>query len=393
MELGNAAVVPVQARVAVIGCGYWGKNLVRNFSELGALVGICDADQINAAKIAAQFNSSMLTWASVLEDPLINAVAIAAPAALHSDLGRAALEAGKHVFIEKPLALTVAEAEQLCDLAQRKNLRLMVGHLLQYHPAFLKLKEMVNAGALGRLQYIYSNRLNLGKIRREEDILWSFAPHDISMILGLIGQEPERVSAEGGHYLHKSIADVTTTHMAFAGGEQAHIFVSWLHPFKEQKLVAVGDRGMAVFNDGEPWNRKLLYYQHRIEWRDGLPTPEKAEATPVVLENGEPLRLECAHFIETVVNGTQPRTDGREGVRVLKVLDAASKCLKFANEPTAMSRPRAYRDTWRYGTRHRLRRSAGRHRLRHQDLAFQSHPAAEQDGEKLHCRAECGNRA
>jgi UDP-2-acetamido-3-amino-2,3-dideoxy-glucuronate N-acetyltransferase len=330
---------PSQARVAVVGCGYWGKNLVRNFAELGALAAICDPDRANAEKLAAASKSRVIGWMPLLDDASIDAVAIAAPAALHFQLARAALEAGKHVFVEKPLALEVAEAERLCEIAARADRRLMVGHLLQYHPAFLKLKDLVREGALGRLQYIYSNRLNLGKIRREEDALWSFAPHDISMILALIGQEPERVTAEGGAYLHKTIADVTTTHFAFAGGERAHIFVSWLHPFKEQKLVVVGDRAQAVFNDGEPWERKLQLYPHRIEWRDTVPVPEKAEAQSVALEVGEPLQLECAHFLESIVNGTTPRTDGREGVRVLKVLAKASAALKGA--PPAAAEPPA----------------------------------------------------
>jgi predicted dehydrogenase/acetyltransferase-like isoleucine patch superfamily enzyme len=316
------------ARVAVVGCGNWGKNLVRNFAELGALAAICDPDRASAEKLAAANKSRLVDWMPLLDDGAIDAVAIAAPAALHFQLARAALEAGKHVFVEKPLALEVDEAERLCEIAARADRRLMVGHLLQYHPAFLKLKDLVREGALGRLQYIYSNRLNLGKIRREEDALWSFAPHDISMILSLVGQEPERVTAEGGAYLHKTIADVTTTHFTFAGGERAHIFVSWLHPFKEQKLVVVGDRAQAVFNDGEPWERKLQLYPHRIEWRDTMPVPEKAEAQSVALETGEPLRLECAHFLESIASGTAPRTDGREGVRVLKVLAQASAALK-----------------------------------------------------------------
>lgn len=331
-------------RIAVIGCGYWGKNLVRNFSELGALAAICDPDQPIAQKLAADYKSKMADWQAVLRDRDIAGVAIAAPAALHYQLASTALEAGKHVFVEKPLSLDVVEAQKLCDLADRKGLRLMVGHLLQYHPAFLMLKDMVRTGSLGRLQYLYSNRLNLGKIRREEDILWSFAPHDISMILSLVGQEPERVSAEGGNYLHKSIADVTTTHMTFFGGEHAHIFVSWLHPFKEQKLVVVGDRGMAVFNDGEPWESKLVLYRHRVEWRDTMPVLQKAEAEPVALEKGEPLRLECAHFLESIATGTTPRTDGKEGLRVLRVLDAASASLKQRPDVSApAAKPKARR--------------------------------------------------
>lgn len=310
-------------RVAVAGCGYWGKNLVRNFGELSALCAIHDPSEEIARAQSEAAGVPAREWAELLDDPTVDAIAIASPAVLHGALTREALLAGKHVFVEKPLALDPKEAEALCALAEEVDRRLMVGHLLQYHPAFLKLKELVNRGDLGRLQYIYSNRLNLGKVRREENILWSFAPHDISMILSLVGDSPESVDATGANYLHQIIADVTTTHMKFPDGVQAHVFVSWLHPFKEQKLVAVGDRAMAVFDDGAPWPEKLLMYPHRIDWIDGMPHPAKADAVAVELDEAEPLRLECQHFIDSVANGTTPRTDGREGVRVLKVLHAA----------------------------------------------------------------------
>ncbi|HTV90745.1 MAG TPA: Gfo/Idh/MocA family oxidoreductase [Stellaceae bacterium] len=314
-------------KVAVVGCGYWGKNLVRNFAELQALAAVCDPDPATAAQMSERSGAPARTWDAVLSDPAVAGLAIAAPAIHHARLTRAALEAGKHVFVEKPLALTVDEAETVCELARQRGLRLMVGHLLQYHPAFVKLRELVRDGVLGRLQYLYSNRLNLGKVRREEDILWSFAPHDLSMILSLVGHEPTEVSAYGGFYLHKAIADVTTTHLVFPGGEQAHVFVSWLHPFKEQKLVAIGDRAMAVFDDGLDWTEKLLVYPHRIEWRETLPVPRRAEADPVKLQEGEPLKLECSHFLDCIVSGSRPRTDGSEGLRVLRVLARASASL------------------------------------------------------------------
>jgi len=331
-------VVPEPARVAVIGCGYWGKNLVRNFAELGALAAVCDPDRAAAERLAGTYDVAVMGLAAVLQDPGIGGVAIAAPAILHAELAQQAIAAGKHVFVEKPLALTVAEAERLCSLAERHDRRLMVGHLLQYHPAFTKLREMVRGGALGRLQYLYSNRLNLGKVRREEDILWSFAPHDLSMILSLVGQEPSEVSAQGGYYLHKTIADVTTTNLVFPGGEQAHVFVCWLHPFKEQKLVAIGDRAMAVFDDGEPWESKLPLYPHRIEWRETIPVPQRAEADPIPVEPGEPLKLECRHFLDCIESGSQPRTDGREGLRVLRVLARATASLSGApTEPASQA--------------------------------------------------------
>jgi UDP-2-acetamido-3-amino-2,3-dideoxy-glucuronate N-acetyltransferase len=331
-QLDRGSVKQSGPRIAAIGAGYWGRNIVRNLAALGALAAICDPDEAAAAPLAERHAVPVRDFSSLLADPAIDAVAIAAPAALHAALARAALEAKKHVFVEKPLALTLPEAEALVRLAAAQDRRLMVGHLLQYHPAFLKLAELVRGGALGRLQYLYSNRLNLGKVRREEDILWSFAPHDISMILSLVGGEPVKVTATGGYYLHKEIADTTTTHLAFAGGEQAHIFVSWLHPFKEQKLVVVGDRAMAVFDDDEPWERKLLLYPHRIEWRDTLPVPQRANAEPVALAPDEPLKLELAHFCDCVTTGRRPRTDGEEGLRVLRVLAAATRALKTPGE-------------------------------------------------------------
>lgn len=321
-------------RVAVVGCGYWGKNLVRNFAELGALEGLVDAHQPTVDALIAKHGGRALSFEAALNDPVIEAVAIAAPASLHYTLAKQALEAGKHVFVEKPLALEVAEAKELCAIAERLDRRLMVGHLLQYHPVFLELKRLVRDGRLGRLQYVYSNRLNLGKIRREEDILWSFAPHDLSMILSLVGSEPEKVEAVGGYYLHDAIADVTTTHLAFPGGERAHVFVSWLHPFKEQKLVVVGSDAMAVFDDGEEWSRKLLLYPHKVEWKENMPVPAKADAVPISVPQDEPLKEECLHFLDCVRTGATPRTDGREGLRVLLVLARATESLRQGRNGT-----------------------------------------------------------
>ncbi|MBX9805943.1 MAG: Gfo/Idh/MocA family oxidoreductase [Alphaproteobacteria bacterium] len=313
-------------KISVIGCGYWGRNLVRNFAELGALHSVCDANQELADKAAQTYEVPALSLEDVLKSDC-DGVVIAAPAAQHYDLTKRALKAGKHVFVEKPLSLKIEEAENLCDLSIEGNRKLMVGHLLQYHPAFLELKQLINKGNLGRLQYIYSNRLNLGKFRNEENILWSFAPHDISMILSLAGDLPESVYATGACHLNPRIHDVTTTHMSFKNGIQAHIFVSWLHPYKEQKLVVVGDRGMAVFDDGLPWGEKLKLYPHQVTWVDGLPQPEKADMLHVPLEVAEPLKLECQHFIDCIQNNQTPRTDGREGLRVLQVLDSAQQSL------------------------------------------------------------------
>jgi len=203
----------------------------------------------------------------------------------------------------------------------------MVGHVLQYHPVFVRLKELADSGELGRINYVYSHRLNLGKIRREENILWSFAPHDISMILSLAGEEPESVLTLGGYYLHQKIADVTTTHLEFPSGLRAHIFVSWLHPNKEQKLVVVGDRKMAIFDDTQPWPDKLLLYPHEIKWQHNIPIPGKAEPERLDIPEDEPLRLECTHFLDCITKSRTPLTDGNEGLGVLRILNASQQSL------------------------------------------------------------------
>ena len=309
--------------VVVVGCGYWGRNLVRNFRALNALAGVCDTDHAAASATAHEAGVPVVGFDEALISD-VDALVIASPAAHHGELASRALASGKHVFVEKPLALDIQEATTVVELSERVGRVLMVGHLLQYHPGFLKLRSIVDAGELGRVQYLYSNRVNLGRIRREEDILWSFAPHDISMILSLVRQDPEEVWATGAAYLHRSIADVTTTHMTFPGGERAHVFVSWLHPYKEQRLVVVGDRGMAVFDDGQPWDRKLQLFFHRIDWREGLPEPVRAVSQPIPVEEAEPLAVECRHFLDCVRDGGTPRTDGHEALRVLRVLKAAS---------------------------------------------------------------------
>ncbi len=323
-------------KIAVIGSGYWGKNLVRNYHSLGALKTVCDKNEIVLESFKSQYPDVMTCFAikDILADPEIAGVAIATPAETHYTIAREALLAGKHVYVEKPLTLDEKEAENLIGIADDQKLVLMVGHLLQYHPVFVKLKELAANGDLGRINYIYSNRLNLGKIRREENILWSFAPHDISMILSIAGEEPEEVTAQGGNYLHRKIADVTTTNLSFPSGLKAHIFVSWLHPFKEQKLVVVGDGKMAVFDDTLAWEDKLLLYPHQIAWKDNAPVPVKGEPERVAIPRDEPLKLECLQFLDCVENGKVPVTDGREGLRVLKVLKKSQKSLDIDGDGT-----------------------------------------------------------
>jgi UDP-2-acetamido-3-amino-2,3-dideoxy-glucuronate N-acetyltransferase len=317
--------MPNSISVACVGAGYWGKNLVRVFRELGALRLICDTDEqkLNALGGDEERTTSLRR---VLEDSSIDAVCVATPAVTHARTARAALEANKHVLVEKPLAISSREAHGLADLAKDRGKVLMVGHLLWYHPGILKLKELIDQGELGRVLYVYSNRLNLGKIRREENILWSFAPHDISVMLGLLGEMPTTVYSQGGNYLHEQIADVTVTTLSFRSGVRAHVFVSWLHPFKEQKLVVVGDRKMAVFDDIS--SDKLQLFPHSISWKAGMPQASRAEAQSIAIDRSEPLKAEALHFLECVRAGTTPRTDAAEGVRVLRVLDACQRSLE-----------------------------------------------------------------
>jgi len=323
--------------IAVIGAGYWGINHVRNFYELGALSLVCDASDVMLDKVRARFPGirTQTTVQSALDDPDISAIVIATPAETHGDLATRAIEAGKDVLVEKPLTLDVTEGERLVSLANERRAILMVGHLLEYHPAVLRLRELIQTGELGELRYIYSNRLNLGKVRREENILWSFAPHDIAIILRLVGAWPNRISATGGAYLQPSIADVTVTNIEFPTGVRAHIFVSWLHPYKEQRLVVVGSRQMAVFDDVRK-EGKLIIYDQGVEIVNGEPVTRKNEGIAEQLANDEPLRRQCTQFLECVRTRQKPLTDGESGLRVLRVLDAAERSLADRGMPISL---------------------------------------------------------
>src|SRR5712692_2764658 len=314
-------------RVGVVGVGYWGKNLVRNFYELGALAALCDADRsVEQTYLRSYENVRFCSeFRDVLSDNSIDAVALATPAVSHYEMAKAALEAGKDVIVEKPLAIDVKHGEDLVKLAHEKQQILMVGHILRYHPAVLKLQKLIHDGALGKINYLYSNRLNIGKIRTEENILWSFAPHDISVMLALLNEMPTRVSCQGGAYLNRDVCDVTLSHFDFPSGVQAHIFVSWLHPIKEQRLVIVGSEKMAVFDDTA--EHKLILYPHKVEWRNRVPTAVKAQGEIVGLDNREPLKAECQHFLDCVGSRTSPLSNGAEGLRVLRVLDACQRSL------------------------------------------------------------------
>ena len=322
-------------KVAVLGCGYWGKNLARNFQALGGLAAVADpsaAGRAEAARIAPGvpvFADPSPLW----EDASIDGIVIATPAETHTPLCEAALKANKDVLCEKPLALRYEDARRVVALAAEKKRILLVGHVLEYHPAILKLRSLIDEGQLGKIQYVYSNRLNLGKIRREENILWSFAPHDIAVILRLVGGLPIQVIAAGGAYLQTNVADVTITRFLFDNGLSAHIFVSWLNPFKEQRLVVVGTKQMATFDDV---NRELLLHDQHVDLREGDPVPVKGASTKIDYAKDEPLRLECQAFLDAMKTRKPPLTDGESGLRVVRVLEAAQRSLIMQGQPVIL---------------------------------------------------------
>jgi len=317
--------------VAVVGCGRWGVNLARNFMALGALKAVCDSNRKHADAQAELYGVQALTFDEVKSDSAITGIVIAVPAAQHYSLACKCLDADKHVFVEKPLSLRVRDAEDLIQRAAVRERILMVGHLMQYHPAFLCLKDICKKGEIGNIQYLYSNRLSLGTFRKEENALWSFAPHDVSMILSLVDADIESVCASGSAFVHEDVADITVTNLRFVGGQTAHVFVSWLHPFREQRFVVVGEEGMMVFEDIRDWPEKLVFYPHKTNPAAVPSAPQQAKAEYIPLEPVEPLELECRHFLDCMRDGITPRTDGTEGAKVLRVLDAAQKSLTSGN--------------------------------------------------------------
>lgn len=327
----------IMLNLAVIGSGYWGKNLVRNFNELGALHTICDKNRETLKFFQENYPGVRIITSceDVFQDPAIDAVAIATPAETHFQLAQQAMLANKHVYVEKPLALSVKEAQQLQETAVETNRKLMVGHILLYHPAIIKLKEIISSGELGKINYIYSNRLNLGKIRSEENILWSFAPHDISVILHLLNEMPESVAAHGGNYLNRDIADVTVSVLSFKSGVKGHVFVSWLHPHKEQKMIVVGDKKMAVFDDTLQED-KLQIHDKGVDWVERMPIPRKKDARTISLPAEEPLKAECLHFLNCIQKDQTPKTDAANGIEVLRVLNACQDSLESQGKVIAL---------------------------------------------------------
>lgn len=307
--------------IAHIGLGYWGKNILRNLFELGVLHTACDVSEKLIEERKKEYPEIKFTtkFDELLENKEIKAIVISTPAVMHFELAKKALLSGKDVFVEKPLALKLEEAKELIELAKKEDKILMVGHILHYHPAVVKMKEIIKEGRIGKIQYVYSNRLNIGKVRTEENVIWSLAPHDVSLILDIVGDEPEDIQVSKDSYLTKSVDDIAVINLAFKNNVKAHIFVSWLNPFKEQKFVVVGSDGMLVFDDVS--KEKLVYYPHKIEWIDGkIPVAKKEEGQIIPISAGEPLKLELMHFIECIEKRETPYTDGNEGLKVLKVL-------------------------------------------------------------------------
>jgi predicted dehydrogenase len=314
--------------IAVVGCGYWGRNLVRNFRQLGALRAVCDATESGRA-LARELAPEAKLCDSVdqlLAMPGIAGIALATPAVTHLPLALQCLAAGKDVFVEKPMALRSDEGRRMLAAARAGNRVLMVGHILEYHPAILALRRLIDTGKLGPVRYVYSNRLNFGKIRTEENALWSFAPHDVAVILRLVGGLPEEVSCRGAAFVHGHLADVTMSTLHFSNNVHAHIFVSWLNPFKEQKLVVVGADRMAVFNDTVADKKLLLYNQH-VTVENGTPVLHNQDVEVVPIESGEPLAAECRDFLRCIATRGAPVSGGETGLRVLQVLEACQQSM------------------------------------------------------------------
>ena len=315
----------MKKNIAVVGCGYWGKNLVRNFYELGVLASICDPSIEIVEQYSKQYSVQNHSFSEIITNSNIKGVVLAVPAKHHAAMAIDALKNGKHVFVEKPLAMNEAEASLMIETAKENKVQLMVGHLLQYHPVFKKVKDIVQSGEIGEINYIYSNRLSFGKVRTEEDVIWSFAPHDISMILSIANQEPEFVTTHSTAILQDNIADTATIHITFKSGLKSHISVSWLYPYKEQKLVVIGKTAMLVFDDTKSWNEKLSIQRYQAEINQGSPMLKKDDLEFIKVIEDEPLKNECQHFIDVVENNIKPFTDEYEGLQVLKVLTAATQ--------------------------------------------------------------------
>jgi predicted dehydrogenase len=332
--------------LAVTGIGGWGRNVLRSFASLkgAAVKRICDSSPDRLATAANNCPGAIPTesYAEVLADPEITAVALATPAPMHAAMAKEALEAGKHVYVEKPMTLTAADARELVDLAAAKDLRLMVGHLLEYHPAVGILKDLVESGEIGDTYYMYCERVNLGVVRKEENSLWSLAPHDISIILYLFGCAPESVSARGSYYLQEGVEDVVFSNLLFADGRMAEIHTSWLDPHKERKMTVVGSKKMVVFDDMSATEKIRIYDKGADVKRDSADAIEAisvrhGEIRIPLVPGAEPLKTEAQHFVDCVREGKTPRSDGQDGLNVVSVLEAATRSLKQGGAPVRIA--------------------------------------------------------
>jgi UDP-2-acetamido-3-amino-2,3-dideoxy-glucuronate N-acetyltransferase len=322
--------------IAVLGAGPFGSNHIRVWRELGCLRVVVDTCPAARAEVASRWPDIETT--ADLDETLartdVTAVVVATPAATHASLAIQAIAAGKDVLVEKPMALDEHDAARIVETSERLGRVVAVGHLLEHHPAVTALLGLIENGAFGELRYVYSNRLNIGRIRTGENALWSFAPHDVDLICRIMGSAPEKVSCRGGAYVSPGMADMAVAAMTFADGRLGHIFVSWLHPFKEHRLVVVGDKQMAVFDDTATWDQKLVLYPHRMDRTAGtVPIVDRAEGSPVPLTAAEPLKLECVDFLESIRNSRRPRVDARRGQRVVAILAAAQRSLDAAGAP------------------------------------------------------------
>jgi UDP-2-acetamido-3-amino-2,3-dideoxy-glucuronate N-acetyltransferase len=315
----------MKKNIAVIGCGHWGKNLVRNFYELGVLSSICDLNHLITNLLSKKYNVQTSSFEQILDNPDIDGVVLSVPAQLHAPMAVDAMNKGKHVFVEKPLALNIDDAKLMIATSQKNNVQLMVGHLLQYHPIFKTIKKIVDNGDIGKLNYIYSNRLSLGIIRSKEDVIWSFAPHDISMILSLAGEYPELISCTSTSIIQNNLADIASIYMKFNSGLKSEIKVSWINPNKEVKLVVIGKYGTLIFDDTKPWNEKLELHSYKSEISQDVIILKKSNEKYIKVLEQEPLRCECQHFIDVVSGKIKPVSNGAEGLRVVDVLTVASK--------------------------------------------------------------------
>jgi predicted dehydrogenase len=329
-------------RVGLVGLGYWGRNLARNFAALPGceLAWCCEIDRERRDALAGQFGATRFSGdpGELLDDGDLDAVVLATQVPSHGPLALAVLEAGKHCFVEKPLAKSVTQAEEVVALADRAGLVLMVGHLLEYHPGIVMLKALLDAGELGALRYIYGNRLNLGQLRADENALWSLGAHDVSVVLALAGEDPCELFARGECYVRPGIEDVVFAFMRFPSGLTAHLHLSWLDPHKERRFTVVGSQRMATFDD-MAHERKLTIYDKGFDPAEGFPeyVPRAGEIRSPLVPAVEPLRLECEHFIECVRDGRRPRSDGASGLRVVRVLEGLQHELDVSRRPLTLA--------------------------------------------------------